>query len=220
MPGGREETMCQKCVDAAKRHYPQLNDREIGILLFEATCFPFGSPEQVEEQLVSLKAKTDGSLGAALQLADEETDMAMRDFRSRNVASLALHALGLHQEFEADDAGWFDDSKRLRRRLTVQVSDGGGWDHASVSLPTRTPTWAELEYVRRAFFVDDETVMQLHVPASDHVNRHEFCLHLWRPQSNEEIAVIRERWEADGERWPYGDIESPGEIPRPDSVMV
>lgn len=70
--------------------------------------------------------------------------------------------------------------------LAVVASNGGGWDHVGVSLPKRCPNWLEMEHVKRLFFKDDETAMQLHVPPSDHINRHPFCLHLWRPQ-NEEI---------------------------------
>lgn len=65
--------------------------------------------------------------------------------------------------------------------LAVIVSTGYGWEHVSVSRTNRCPNWAELEFVKRLFFKDDETVMQLHVPPSDHVNNHEYCLHLWRP---------------------------------------
>lgn len=65
--------------------------------------------------------------------------------------------------------------------LTVIASAGKGWEHVSVSTQNRTPTWAEMEHIKRLFFNDDETVMQLHVPPSEHVNRHEYCLHLWRP---------------------------------------
>jgi hypothetical protein len=69
--------MCQLCVDAARRHYPELPDDEIGALLMGATAFPFASPEHVEKQLLEMRAKTDGSLGAALALADKETWEAM-----------------------------------------------------------------------------------------------------------------------------------------------
>jgi hypothetical protein len=72
-------------------------------------------------------------------------------------------------------------------RLTVIASDGLGWDHVSVSLPNRCPTWEEMDHIRRLFFRDDETVMQLHVPNTDHVNTHRFCLHLWRPNDGREI---------------------------------
>lgn len=72
--------------------------------------------------------------------------------------------------------------------LTVIASDGYGWEfegepweHVSVSLPKRCPTWDEMTFIRLAFWRDDETVMQLHAMRSDHINVHPFCLHLWRP---------------------------------------
>jgi hypothetical protein len=65
--------------------------------------------------------------------------------------------------------------------LKVVASAGEGWDHVSVSRPNRCPNWPEMEHVKRLFFRDDETAMQLHVPPSDHVNMHRYCLHLWRP---------------------------------------
>ena len=67
-------------------------------------------------------------------------------------------------------------------RLHVIFSDGGGWDHVSVSHPQRCPRWEEMEAVKRRFFKHRETAMQLHVPPADHVNCHRYCLHLWRPQ--------------------------------------
>jgi hypothetical protein len=68
-----------------------------------------------------------------------------------------------------------------RRPLRIVASNGEGWDHVSVSRADRCPTWAEMEQVKRLFFAEGETAMQLHVPSSDHVNNHPYCLHLWRP---------------------------------------
>jgi hypothetical protein len=73
----------------------------------------------------------------------------------------------------------------FKRALRVIASSGEGWDHVSVSLPERCPTWAEMEQVKRLFFRDDETAMQLHVPPTDHISIHPFCLHLWRPHGAE-----------------------------------
>lgn len=67
-------------------------------------------------------------------------------------------------------------------RLRVIVSDGMGWDHVSVSLDHRCPTWEEMAFIKRFFFRDEEAVMQLHPPKQEHVNNHPYCLHLWRPQ--------------------------------------
>ena len=65
--------------------------------------------------------------------------------------------------------------------LHVIMSTGFGWDHVSVSLKNRCPNWPEMEHVKRVFFRDDETAMQLHVPPAEHINHHPYTLHLWRP---------------------------------------
>jgi hypothetical protein len=68
--------------------------------------------------------------------------------------------------------------------LKVVASNGDGWDHISVSPvdQQRTPTWAEMEIAKKAFF-GDVTAMQLHLPASDHVNCHPYTLHVWIPHA-------------------------------------
>jgi hypothetical protein len=69
--------------------------------------------------------------------------------------------------------------------LRVIASHGMGWDHVSVSLQHRCPTWEEMEYVKRLFFKNDELAMQLHVTPDQHINNHPFCLHMWRPHDKE-----------------------------------
>lgn len=67
------------------------------------------------------------------------------------------------------------------RMAFVIASSGAGWEHVSVSFAHRCPTWAEMERIKRLFFREDETAMQLHVPQDEHINCHPHCLHLWRP---------------------------------------
>jgi hypothetical protein len=78
------------------------------------------------------------------------------------------------------------------------ASDGGGWEHVSVSVrengKPRTPTWSEMCSIKNLFWDEEDCVMQLHPPRSDYVNCHPNTLHLWRPVD--------------------------GEIPRPPSIMV
>lgn len=69
------------------------------------------------------------------------------------------------------------------KKLKVIVSDGMGWDHVSVSLPTRTPTWEEMCHVKDLFFEFNETVVQFHPSIEEYVNNHPHCLHLWRSQT-------------------------------------
>lgn len=94
--------------------------------------------------------------------------------------------------------GWFDDRMdavggmfRLHRGnnlLRVIASsavqpEAQGWDHVSVSLPTRCPTWEEMEFVKRTFFLPDEICFQLHPAEANYINNHPYCLHLWRHAS-------------------------------------
>lgn len=65
--------------------------------------------------------------------------------------------------------------------ITVIATVGDGWDHVSVSLVDRCPTWDEMEQIKRLFFKDDEAAFQLHVPPSEHISFHPHCLHIWRP---------------------------------------
>jgi hypothetical protein len=63
----------------------------------------------------------------------------------------------------------------------VIASDGLGWEHVSCSLPHRTPTWDEMCRIKALFWSPEDCVVQYHPPASQHVNVHPYCLHLWRP---------------------------------------
>lgn len=82
--------------------------------------------------------------------------------------------------------------------LRVIATDHCGWEHVSVSLPNRCPTWKEMCKVKDLFWDAEDCVMQLHPPQADYVSNHPYCLHLWRP--------------VDG----AGD----GQIPRPPTWMV
>ena len=87
--------------------------------------------------------------------------------------------------------GAFAISGPLAMQLRIVASDGldwtdaglplPAWEHVSVSLARRCPTWAEMEWVREQFWSDDELVIQLSVPRAKHINLHQYTLHLWRP---------------------------------------
>jgi hypothetical protein len=69
--------------------------------------------------------------------------------------------------------------------LRVIASDGmdpdsAGWQHVSVSLEQRAPTWEEMCFIKNLFWGEEETVIQLHPPRAEYVNCHPNCLHLWR----------------------------------------
>jgi len=58
---------------------------------------------------------------------------------------------------------------------------GQPWEHVSVSVANRCPTWEEMDFVKDLFWSNDELVLQFHVPKAAHINHHPNCLHLWRP---------------------------------------
>jgi hypothetical protein len=69
--------------------------------------------------------------------------------------------------------------------LRVVASTGDEWEHVSVSKIAKTPSWREMEFIKRLFFKPDEVCMQLHVAESDHISYHDHCLHIWRPLTAE-----------------------------------
>jgi len=76
------------------------------------------------------------------------------------------------------------------RPMWCLASDGGGWEHVSVSLLTkkrRMPNWDEMCAAKSAFWDSEDCVMQLHPRESEYVNLHEWVLHLWRPSEGPSI---------------------------------
>lgn len=54
------------------------------------------------------------------------------------------------------------------------------WEHVSVSLSDRCPTWPEMCFVKHLFWHSSEIVIQFHPAKAAYVNTHQYCLHLWR----------------------------------------
>ena len=72
----------------------------------------------------------------------------------------------------------------LDRQLQVIASDGGGWEHVSVSVaddPLAIPSWEEMAWVAAQFWQDEECVVQFRPPKSRYVNHHPGVLHWWKP---------------------------------------
>ncbi|BAJ01949.1 DUF7694 domain-containing protein [Shewanella violacea] len=69
--------------------------------------------------------------------------------------------------------------------LRIQCSDGGGWDHVSVSLLRRVPRREEMCLIKKLFWSDSSCVVQCHSKNDEYQHNHEFCLHLWRCQTSE-----------------------------------
>ncbi len=83
--------------------------------------------------------------------------------------------------------GYFYD-KKSRCNLNFIMSWGAGWEHCSVSIPTRCPSWEQMCVMKDLFWNDDEECMQLHPAKKDYVNNMKYCLHIWKP-INEKIPM-------------------------------
>lgn len=74
------------------------------------------------------------------------------------------------------------------RAILAIASNGGGWEHVSVSIRQGkhcpAPTWEEMAYVKSLFWDDEDCVIEYHPPRSQYVNMFN-CLHLWRPTDRE-----------------------------------
>lgn len=73
-----------------------------------------------------------------------------------------------------------DKQYKPPREMAIIASWCGGWEHVSVSLQNRCPTWDEMCRIKDIFWGEDECVVQFHPPKSEYVNLHPYCLHLWK----------------------------------------
>lgn len=88
---------------------------------------------------------------------------------------------------DGNNGAFFVPARPGRPPFKVIASDGAiepdpqAWEHVSVSLPDRCPTWEEMCAIKSLFWGDEDLVLQYHPPRSEWVSNHRFCLHLWRP---------------------------------------
>ncbi len=94
---------------------------------------------------------------------------------------------------DGNNGAFIITSRYSGKDLCVIASDGqlppdptdrerelAGWEHVSVSLRNRAPTWQEMCAVKSMFWDDNETVVQFHPSAEQYVDCHPHCLHLWK----------------------------------------
>lgn len=92
------------------------------------------------------------------------------------------HVAGFPETGRGDMHGWFFITTKSGEVLRILSSgnEDNNWEHVSVSLENRTPTWEEMCFVKSLFWGGHETVLQFHPKITRYVNHHEHCLHLWK----------------------------------------
>lgn len=56
-----------------------------------------------------------------------------------------------------------------------------GWEHLSVSMSNKTPSWDQMCMMKDIFWGEDEACVEYHPRKEDYVNMHKHCLHIWKP---------------------------------------
>ncbi len=95
----------------------------------------------------------------------------------------------LNSKFDYKKEGRFVFKLDESSCLYAFAIDNFGWDHIGAYVvyfdlrkkPYRIPTAEEMEFLKNAFFEQDEVVIEVHPKKEDYVNINEYMLHLWRP---------------------------------------
>ena len=114
--------------------------------------------------------------------------------------------------------GTFYD-KKSRTKLHFIMSWGAGWEHCSVSIINRCPSWEQMCAVKDAFWDKDECCIQYHPAEKDYVNNHPYCLHIWKPINQEipmppSIMVGLKKQYSNEEMAEIKQLINSGELPR------
>lgn len=96
--------------------------------------------------------------------------------------------LFIEAETSNDGMGGHYYDKESGKNLNFIFSYQMGWEHLSVSMPSRTPSWNQMCRMKDIFWNKDEVCVQYHPKEEDYVNMHKHCLHIWKP-TNEILPI-------------------------------
>ena len=91
-----------------------------------------------------------------------------------------------HQQIGKTTPLLYSSTKGLKVLVSCLLEeDKEFWLHVSFSHRHRLPTYEEVKTVKRIFIGDDRVALQVFPKATEHVNVHPYCLHLWCCVSND-----------------------------------
>lgn len=96
-----------------------------------------------------------------------------------NNRKIHIEESSYHPEIPAFGGRYFDSINHKYYNFIFSVQ--GGWEHLSVSTPSKTPSWDIMCEMKEAFFDDEEECFEFHPKKSEYINVHQHCLHIWRP---------------------------------------
>jgi len=65
--------------------------------------------------------------------------------------------------------------------------DGKTWLHVSMSRKKRLPSYEDMKLVKELFIGKDRNAIQIFPPEKEHINIHEYCLHLWSAVEGDDL---------------------------------
>lgn len=128
-------------------------------------------------------------------LATVSEAMALKSRRRAEVLAVC-NRLGVSTLKERHDTGIMLNPAWMWGDVLISASvdyplGGGRWLHVALSRHDRMPDYHDLAAVRRLMFKPDASVILVLPPRPEHVNVHEFCLHLWQRLDERTIPDLR-----------------------------
>jgi hypothetical protein len=74
----------QTWFELVRKHWPGISDDGVELVLWNATCFPFGNVEQVTAQLIEKYQQSSGNPEYAVAIAMKEMDDEMARYRAEH----------------------------------------------------------------------------------------------------------------------------------------
>lgn len=72
-------------VELVQRHWPGISDEDANNVLWNATCFPMGDAELVEEQIKEAYVKGNGNVAQAIAVVEDEMFEEFKRFKTMDI---------------------------------------------------------------------------------------------------------------------------------------
>lgn len=71
--------------DLVRQYWPSATDEEVDSILWNCTCFPFGSVDKIRDQLSALAERSAGCVDKALELSFRDLEEALGKAKQRHI---------------------------------------------------------------------------------------------------------------------------------------
>jgi selenocysteine lyase/cysteine desulfurase len=68
-------------IDMVRENWPGISNEDADLVLWNATCFPFGRPDRVAKDLREMYARSNGNPMLAVAMAEADIEAEMKKYR-------------------------------------------------------------------------------------------------------------------------------------------